>query len=106
MNKKRKIIWSYKSRESLNYIYEYIKIDSFQNAKKVKRKIIEIVSDLLIFPEKYSREHFLDKSKGNFRFAVIWSYKIIYEITENEIIILDIFHTAQNPMKITQLADR
>ena len=106
MNKARKIIWSYKSKESLNNIYEYIKNDSLQNAKKVKRRIVEIVSDLLIFPEKYSREPFLDKTIGNFRFAVIWSYKIIYEITDNEIIILDIFHTAQNPMKITQLADR
>ena len=106
MNKARKIIWSYKSKESLNNIYEYIKNDSLQNAKKVKRRIVEIVSDLLIFPEKYSRGPFLDKTIGNFRFAVIWRYKIIYEITDNNIIILDIFHTAQSPIKITKLIEK
>ena len=105
-NNNRKIIWSFKAKESLDNIYKYIKNDSLQNAKKVKRKIVEVVDDLLVFPEKYPCETFLDKAKGNFRFVVIWSYKIIYEITVDKIIILDIFHTAQSPTKITKLIDK
>ncbi len=103
MKNNYQIAWSLHAKNSLDKIYEYIKEESPQNAQKVKRKIIELVSSLIVFPEKYVREQFLDQQKGDFRFAVIWSYKIIYEITDDIIIILDIFHAAQNPVKIQNL---
>ncbi len=76
MNNKRKIIWSFKSKESLDNIYEHIKNDSLQNAQKVKHKIIEIVNDLLVFPEKYPRELFLDKSKGKHPYKSFYLFSI------------------------------
>ncbi len=103
MNKDYTILWSYQAKESLDNIYKYIKNNSLQNARKVKNKIITTVNDLIIFPEKFPREPVFDKTKGNFRFAVVFSYKIIYELTEEKIIVLDIFNTAQNPIKIENL---
>ena len=82
MKNSYKIIWSFVAKNSLESIYDYIKKESLQNAKQVKRKIVELISDLLTFPEKHPREPFLDKTKGNFRFTIIWSYKIIYEIKQ------------------------
>lgn len=105
MNKHRKIVWSLQAKSSIDNIYDYIKKSSLQNAKKVRLRIVTTVSDLLIFPEKHAREPFLDKTKGYFRFAVVWSYKIIYEITGDKIIVLDIFHSAQDPNKITKLKE-
>lgn len=100
------IIWTYTAKQSLDKIYEYIKKDSKKNAKKVKNEIVNTVTELKILPEKYPKEFYLDQEKGNFRFFVKWSYKIIYELTKKEIIILDIFHTAQNPDKINLLTDK
>jgi plasmid stabilization system protein ParE len=52
------------------------------------------------FPEKYSTEDFLADESENYRSVSKWSYKIIYEVAEDCIIIADIFHTSQHPSKM------
>jgi len=42
----------------------------------------------------------LSGEPDNYRSINKWSYKIIYKITEGEIIIIDVFHTSQDPSKI------
>ena len=51
----------------------------------------------MIFPEKFEKEPVLKDEPGNYRYKVVWSYKIIYEVTTEAIYILDIFHTSRNP---------
>ena len=97
---KLKIKWSKHAISSLNSIIEFIYQESPANAKTVKRTLISLVSTLNDFPEKYPQDPFIPKSKGNFRFVSRWNYKIVYEVTSNEIIIIDIFHTAQFQNKI------
>ncbi len=48
-------------------------------------------------PHKYTKDPFLEKYSRNIRFKAIWSYKLVYEITEENIIILDVIHTSRNP---------
>ena len=97
-----KIKWSFYAKESLDLIVEYIKQESPVNAKSVKQELISLVSSLNNFPEKYPIDKIIPKEKGEFRFISKWSFKIVYEITEKEIIIIDIFHSAQNPEKLIQ----
>jgi plasmid stabilization system protein ParE len=61
-----------------------------------------LVGTLNDFPEKYSREEFLEDEQENYRSISRWSYKIIYEITDDAIIIVDIFHARQHPSKISK----
>ena len=96
------IRWDRLSRENLEDIYEYISQDSPQNARKVKKALIKLVGSLNDFPEKYSKEEFLKEEPENYRSVSKWSYKIIYEVTEEAIIIADIFHTRQHPSKISK----
>lgn len=98
--KKLPIRWDKEAVENLKDIYDYISVDSVVQAKKVKSELLRLTRTLNDFPEKYSIEPYLADEPGNFRSIAKWSYKIIYEITENEIIILMIFHTKQNPDKI------
>ena len=100
---KRQIIVSNRAKLQIAEIYNYIKNDSPTNAKKVRAKIIEHIGLLTNMPEKYPREWYLDQKQGEFRFIPIYSYKIIYEITASHIIVLQIFHTSQNPDKIDKL---
>jgi plasmid stabilization system protein ParE len=98
--KKLPIRWDRLAKESLDNIYNYISQDSPKNAKKIKKELIKLAGSLNDFPEKYSREEFLKEEPGNYRFISKWSYKIIYEITNEAIIIADIFHTKQHPSQI------
>lgn len=33
----------------------------------------------------------------------IWSYKIVYEVTEKDVIILDVFHTSRDPQNLLEI---
>lgn len=102
MNKKLPIRWDKKAKENLDNIFGYIvRRDSLSAARYVKSELVKVVSTLSDFPEKYSVEEFLADEPENYRSVSKWSYKIIFEITTNAIIILDIFHTSQHPSKIT-----
>jgi len=102
-NKKLVIKWDELAVNNLNDIYDYIALDSVTAARKVKKSIIMLVKSLSDFPEKYPKETFLAEFPNNFRSVTKWSYKIIYEVTENEILILDIFHVKQHPQKIKSI---
>ncbi len=101
VNKKMEIIWDDEAKKSLRNIYYYIKDNqSIEVAKKVRDRIVSQAKTLNNFPEKFEKEHNLEDEVGNFRSMIIWSYKIIYEVTEKAIYILDIFHTSRAPSTI------
>lgn len=98
--KKLPVRWDKEAIKSLKDVYDYIKKDSPNQAKRVKNTLLKLAKSLNDFPEKYSRELYLSEEPENFRSVAKWSYKLIYEVTEKEIIIIMLFHTSQNPDKI------
>jgi len=54
--------------------------------------------EIQTIPTKHACEPYINQD--NVRFAVKWSYKIVFEIREDTVRILSIFHTAQSPEKI------
>ncbi len=98
--KKLQILWDKQAKKNLDEIYSYISEDSVTAAKKVKKELIKLVRSLNDFPEKFSVEEFLKDEPENYRSVSKWSYKIIYEVTEENIIIIDLFLTSQHPSKI------
>lgn len=101
MKKKLKIIWDDEAKYSLRSIYNYIKKrESVDRAKKVRAKIVASAKSLNDFPEKFEEEPVLKSEPGNYHYKVIWSYKIIYEVAEEAIYIVDVFHTSRDPSNI------
>ncbi len=101
VKKKLKIIWDDEAKYSLRSIYNYIKKrESVETAKKVRDKIADSAKSLNDFPEKFEEEPVLKSEPENYRYKVIWSYKIIYEVAEEAIYIVDIFHTSRDPSNI------
>jgi plasmid stabilization system protein ParE len=100
--KKLLIRWDKGARDALKDIYDYISLDSVAQAKKVKAELLHLVRSLSDYPEKYSIEPYLEEETGNYRSVAKWSYKIIYEVTEKEIIIAMVFHAKQDPSKISK----
>ena len=104
VRKKLKIIWDDEAKYALKSIYRYIKKrESGERAKIVRDEIVTSVKNINVFPEKFVEDPYLKDEIGNFRFKVIWSYKIIYEVTSKAVLILDIFHTSRNPSSIKSI---
>jgi plasmid stabilization system protein ParE len=99
--KRIKIIWDDEAKRSLRSIYDYIKKrESTRVASRIRKEIVEQAKSLVVFSERFQKEPYLKDEPGNFRYKVIWSYKVIYEITPETIFILDIFHTSRDPSNI------
>lgn len=99
--KKVKILWDNEAKKSLRSIFEYIKNrESDKAAKRVRKEIIEQTKTLVNFPDKFAQEPYLIDEPGVYRYKIIWSYKIIYEVTSASINVLDIFHTSRDPSNL------
>lgn len=104
VKKHYKVIWDDEAKASLRSIYNYIRNrSSVEQARKVRDEIRELVKSLGFIPHKYVEDPFLKDEPGDNRFKVIWSYKIVYEVTKEEVIILDIFHTSRDPKNLKKL---
>ncbi|TRX40062.1 type II toxin-antitoxin system RelE/ParE family toxin [Flavobacterium restrictum] len=90
--------WSEDSIFSLQSIYDYIFIESPQNANFVVDTLLDLGEKLNVFPEKNPKEPLYNSEK--IRFFPKWNYKIIYSIEENRIYILDVFSTLQHYRRI------
>lgn len=98
------VIWDDEAKASLRSIYNYIKKrESIDQARKVRDEIKDLAKSLGFMPHKYAEDPFLKDEPGDNRFKVIWSYKLVYEVTKKEIIILDVFHTSRDPQNLKKL---
>ncbi|MEQ9219575.1 MAG: type II toxin-antitoxin system RelE/ParE family toxin [Cyclobacteriaceae bacterium] len=94
---KKKVIWSKKAKESLKEYHDQIKKDSVTAAKRVKSEIINASKELSDHSGKYQLDEYYPNNPGNIRRFFRWSYRIVYQVNENTIDILNVLHTSQEP---------
>ena len=93
-----KIIWTDFAIENLKDIFHYYSIKASKKvAHKIRKQIFESTKQLAKNPESGQIELNLEKLKQNHRYLVSGNYKVIYKISENKIIIADVFDARQNP---------
>ena len=92
--KRRSVVWTEKASASLDFFCEYIRKDSPSATKRVKREIILTVKQLAINPEVYQFDEIFADPDKNIRRFFRWSYKVVYQVNEKDIVILDVFHTS------------
>lgn len=85
------VVWSEQARNSLADIYDYVYQDSPVAAEKVLDTLIEKANSLQDERIEYPKDPILNDEK--YRFILQWSFKIIYQRTQSEAIIIDIFDT-------------
>jgi plasmid stabilization system protein ParE len=104
VKKNFKVVWDDEAKASLRRIYNYMKNrESIEQAKKVRNEIMDLVKSLGFMPTKFTKEEYLKDEGGDIRFKSIWSYKLVYEITEEYVVLLDVFHTSRDPVNLTKL---
>lgn len=95
--------WDKTAAESLEHIFKAIKEESPTQAKRVKDTLLSLSRSLSDFPEKYSREAYLEGEPNNYRSVSKWRYKMVYEVTPDEIIIVMLFHGRQRQQTMDEL---
>lgn len=95
------IIWSRLATNQFQRTILFIKEERGKfYAELVLNKIVNSVEILSEFPTLGAVEPLLAFSKYEYRYLVVWSYKIIYRVTNNKVIISRVFHTSQSPTKL------
>lgn len=99
-----KVILSDLAQSDLQNIVSYIaENESITMAKYVERGILSKMKQLKIFPAAYPKDEYASSDEIAVRFVIKWRYKILFFIDDNAatVQITGIFHTAQNPDKLS-----
>jgi plasmid stabilization system protein ParE len=96
-----KIIWTNRAISQLEHAVKYILDEQGKTyAETVLNKILNSTRNLYDFPKMGQIEYFLSHKKSEYRYLLVWSYKIVYKISNEKVVISRIFHTSQNPSKL------
>lgn len=97
------IIWTKLAVNQLERAVKYIREEQGRfYAELVLNKILNSAGHLEFFPKSGAIEPLLKHKKAEYRYVVVWSYKIIYKVTSSQVIISRVFHTSQHPGKIVK----
>lgn len=88
-----KIILRLKANNDLSQIYIYISNDSLYHARKTINDILNQIEDLMLFP--YMGRKVLEYNINNISELIYKSYRIIYEVESNKILIRRIWHSSR-----------
>lgn len=90
----RKLIWSVEARNSRKSIFDYWNNRNKSNfySKKLNLLFNTNLKKVIELPE-FGKPTFREDSK----FIIVSHFEIIYKITPNEIVVLDIWDSRQNP---------
>jgi toxin ParE1/3/4 len=90
-----KVVWSDKAKHQLRGIHAYIAQDSEQYARRVVDRITSRSKQLAQFP--HSGRVTAEFDNEAIRELIEGSYRIIYEIRANTIVVAAVVHSATNP---------
>jgi toxin ParE1/3/4 len=90
----RRVVWSGLARRDLLSILEYVAADSPDAGARLARAIVEQANSLDLFPER--GRVFPPLERSDVREVFVYRYRIIYLVTERDVIILSVVHTSRN----------
>jgi plasmid stabilization system protein ParE len=99
VGKKHEVVWTNRASRSLRVTFEYIQKRSVSNADNFQLQINSVVDKIPSHPEKHPPDKFKKNNNGRFRAFEKYSYRIAYQITEKEIVILRVRHVKQEPQE-------
>jgi plasmid stabilization system protein ParE len=96
-----KVIWTKRAFDQLERAIEYIRNEQgISPAETVLNKILITIRLLESSPNMGTIEPLLEHKMSEYRFLVVWSYKIIYRVTKDKVVISRVFHTSRNPKRL------
>ncbi|WP_373494833.1 type II toxin-antitoxin system RelE/ParE family toxin, partial [Aquiflexum sp.] len=93
----KNVEWSNRAVASLDFYCARIARDSPTSASKVRREIVNSVGNLSKNPTLYQIDEYYPDNKGDIRRFFRWSFRIVYQVRETKVVVLNIFHTGMDP---------
>ena len=93
----KKIYWSEEASNDLNQIYDFISQDSIYYSVETIKMIISKARKLLEHP--YLGRKVKEINNDNIREIIYKSYRIIYKIDSDIVLVLRVWHSARNLSK-------
>ena len=93
----KKVVWTTRASASLDCYCDIIAEDSSSIAKKVRKEIILTTKKLSKNPFLYQLDEYYLDNPGNIRRFFKWSYKVVYQVTEQRVVVLEVYHTSTSP---------
>jgi plasmid stabilization system protein ParE len=97
--KKVEIVWSNQATGNFIKILEYLSTQSNSTMNMVGNSILDEIDRLAKNPYVHPVDRFKKKNDNHFRACVVFSYRISYHVSENQINILRIRHTSREPLE-------
>ena len=94
----KEVIWPLAAQKQLEKAYKYILKRSYQNAKKVRQGLLTSTRELPNNPERHPRDKYRKENDGSFRAYELHHYRIAYQVTEKQVIIVHVRHTGMEPL--------
>ena len=95
------VIWTKKATTQLERNIKYLHVErGIRTSELVLNRILQSTKLLESNPFRGRIEPLLGHRKYEYRFVVVWSYKIIYRVTKTQVIISRVFHTSRNPKSL------
>jgi addiction module RelE/StbE family toxin len=92
------VVWSNSAKAELKKAFDYIALDSLQNAIMVRNTLIDLTVDLFENPEKHPLDKFKLNNDGSWRAFEKHHYRISYRIMTDQIRVVRLRHTSQSPL--------
>ncbi|MBD8497251.1 type II toxin-antitoxin system RelE/ParE family toxin [Paenibacillus arenosi] len=92
-----KLTWSPRSLSDLELIYEYIKLDSEENASYFIKQLITSTIDITEFP--FSGRMVAEFKENRIREKIYKNYRIIYRISTDEVEVVTVLHQSRRLTK-------
>lgn len=93
----KKVEWTQRAKDALDHYCNRIAQDSPTNAKKVRKEIVWASKMLSENPSLFQLDEYYPQNSGNIRRFFKWSYRIVYQVTDDKVIILNVYHTSSQP---------
>jgi plasmid stabilization system protein ParE len=91
------VVWTKRSQLHMHQIFEYISLESHQNAVNVLEDIVSAVNKATTNPEFYSADKYKVNNDGSYRAFEKHGYRIAYRFNKNVIRVLRVRHTSREP---------
>lgn len=96
--KVKNIIWAKNAEIQYSEILEHLFEEAPQVVEKVGNLLLDTIEGLALHYNNYPLDRFRKKNDGTFKAALVFNYRISYQIGETTINILRIRHTSREPL--------
>ncbi len=95
------VIWSNRAASQLERVITFLAEEQSPSvARTVLERILDRTRSLTEHPEMGQKEPLLAHKISEYRYLIVWSYKVIYKKEKERVIISRIFHTSRDPGKL------